>query len=116
MMNRLFLAMLTGFVLTMPAYGAADDMNAQTRAKAQQAVDAGLKFLKSKQAANGSIANSVGLRYAAENQKLHWMLHLLPPLAARVSAIAASYFSRARLSSSNTRFTYAYRAEFGLPA
>ena len=61
MMNRLFLAMLTGFVLTAPAYGAADDMNAQTRAKAQQAVDAGLTFLKSRQAPNGSIADSVGL-------------------------------------------------------
>jgi len=61
MMNRLFLAMLTGFLLAAPAYGAADDMNSQTRAKAQQAVDAGLKFLKSKQAANGSIGNSVGL-------------------------------------------------------
>ena len=61
MMNRLFLAMLTGLVLAAPAYGAADDMNSQTRAKAQQAVDAGLKFLKSKQAANGSIGNSVGL-------------------------------------------------------
>ena len=61
MTKRLFLALLTGLALAAPAYGAADDMNAQTRAKAQQAVDAGLKFLKSKQAANGSIANSVGL-------------------------------------------------------
>ena len=61
MMKRLFLAVLTGLAVAVPAYGAADDMNAQTRAKAQQAIDAGLKFLKSKQAANGSIGNSVGL-------------------------------------------------------
>ena len=61
MMNRLFFALLTVLVLAAPADGAADDMNAQTRAKAQQAVDAGLKFLKSKQAANGSVGNSVGL-------------------------------------------------------
>ena len=31
------------------------------RAKAQQAVDAGIKFLRSKQAANGSVLNSTGL-------------------------------------------------------
>src|SRR4029079_5603795 len=61
MMNRFFLALFTGFVLAAPADRAADDMNAQTRAKAQQAVDAGLKFLKSKQAPNGSIGDSVGL-------------------------------------------------------
>jgi len=61
MMNRLFFALLTGFVLTAPAYGAADDMNPQTRAKAQQAVDTGLKYLRSKQLPNGSVGNSVGL-------------------------------------------------------
>ncbi len=61
MMKRFCFALLTGFVLAAPAFGAADDMNAQTRAKAQQAVDAGLKFLKSKQAPNGSIGYSVGL-------------------------------------------------------
>ena len=61
MMNRLFFALLTGLVLTAPAYGAADDMNPQTRAKAQQAVDTGLKYLKSKQLPNGSVGNSVGL-------------------------------------------------------
>jgi len=60
-MNRLILALLTGLVLAAPVYGAADDMNSQTRAKAQQAVDAGLTFLKSRQAANGSVGNSVGL-------------------------------------------------------
>jgi squalene-hopene/tetraprenyl-beta-curcumene cyclase len=61
MMKRLFLVLLTGLLLAAPAARAADDMNPQTRAKAQQAVDAGVKFLKSKQAANGSVANSVGL-------------------------------------------------------
>ena len=61
MTKKFLLALLTGLALTAPAYGAADDMNPQTRAKAQQAVDAGLKFLKSKQAANGSVGNSVGL-------------------------------------------------------
>ena len=61
MTKRLFLALMSGLVLATPAAGAADDMNPQTRAKAQQAVDAGLKFLKSKQGANGSVWNSVGL-------------------------------------------------------
>jgi squalene-hopene/tetraprenyl-beta-curcumene cyclase len=61
MIKRLFLAVMTGLVLATPAAGAADDMNPQTRAKAQQAIDAGLKFLKSKQGANGSVWNSVGL-------------------------------------------------------
>ncbi len=36
-------------------------MNAQTRAKAQQALDSGLKFLRSKQAPTGAVGNSVGL-------------------------------------------------------
>jgi squalene-hopene/tetraprenyl-beta-curcumene cyclase len=43
------------------ASAAADDMNPQLRAKAQQAVDGGVKFLVSKQAANGSVLNSAGL-------------------------------------------------------
>jgi squalene-hopene/tetraprenyl-beta-curcumene cyclase len=43
------------------ANAATDDMNPQLRAKAQQAVDAGIKFLRSKQAANGSVLNSTGL-------------------------------------------------------
>ena len=37
MTKRLFLALLTGLVLAAPAVRAADDMNPQTRAKAQQA-------------------------------------------------------------------------------
>jgi squalene-hopene/tetraprenyl-beta-curcumene cyclase len=36
-------------------------MNPQLRAKAQQAVDSGIAFLRSKQAANGSVLNSTGL-------------------------------------------------------
>ena len=61
MTKRLFLALLTGLILVTPAARAADDMNAQTRAKAQQAVDAGIKYLKSQQGPNGSVFNSVGL-------------------------------------------------------
>jgi squalene-hopene/tetraprenyl-beta-curcumene cyclase len=41
--------------------GAADTMDPKLRAKSQEAVDAGLRFLRSRQAANGSVANSVGL-------------------------------------------------------
>ena len=40
---------------------AADDMSPQLRTKAQQAVDSGLTFLKTRQSANGSVLNSVGL-------------------------------------------------------
>ena len=43
------------------ASAATDDMNPQLRAKAQQAVDNGVKYLVSKQSANGSLLNSVGL-------------------------------------------------------
>ena len=40
---------------------AAENMDSQLRAKAQQAVEAGLKFLKTKQSQNGSVNGSVGL-------------------------------------------------------
>ncbi|MDE2612636.1 MAG: terpene cyclase/mutase family protein [Burkholderiales bacterium] len=43
------------------AHAAPADMNAQTRARAQQAIDAGLAFLRSKQAADGSVLASSGL-------------------------------------------------------
>jgi squalene-hopene/tetraprenyl-beta-curcumene cyclase len=43
------------------ASAAPNDMNPQLRAKAQQSIDSGVKFLVSKQAANGSLLNSVGL-------------------------------------------------------
>jgi squalene-hopene/tetraprenyl-beta-curcumene cyclase len=52
-------------IATLLAAGAAsaasDDMNPQLRAKAQQAIDAGVKFLLTRQAANGSVLNSTGL-------------------------------------------------------
>jgi squalene-hopene/tetraprenyl-beta-curcumene cyclase len=57
----------TGAILfaTLLAAGAAsaatDDINAQLRGRAQQAIDAGIKFLRSKQSANGSVLNSTGL-------------------------------------------------------
>ncbi len=43
------------------ANAAPGDMSPQVRAKAQQAIDAGVKFLLTKQAANGSVLNSAGL-------------------------------------------------------
>jgi squalene-hopene/tetraprenyl-beta-curcumene cyclase len=52
--------LLSALVTSQAAY-AASEMDPQLRAKAQQAIDAGIKFLKSKQAPNGSVANSVGL-------------------------------------------------------
>jgi squalene-hopene/tetraprenyl-beta-curcumene cyclase len=43
------------------ANAAQDDMNPQLRAKAQQAINSGVKYLLSQQAPNGSLLNSVGL-------------------------------------------------------
>ena len=43
------------------SHAAAADMNAQVRAKAQQAIDAGIKYLRSRQAADGSVLASSGL-------------------------------------------------------
>ncbi len=43
------------------ANAAPGDMSPQLRAKAQQSVDSGVRFLVSKQAANGSVLNSTGL-------------------------------------------------------
>lgn len=43
------------------ATAAADDMSPPLRAKAQLAIDAGIKLLRSKQAANGSVLGSTGL-------------------------------------------------------
>jgi squalene-hopene/tetraprenyl-beta-curcumene cyclase len=60
-MKRLVLALLAGLALAAGAAQPADDMNPQTRAKTQKSLDAGIKFLKSKQAPNGAVANSVGL-------------------------------------------------------
>jgi squalene-hopene/tetraprenyl-beta-curcumene cyclase len=55
------LATLAGLLMLGQSAFAADNMDAQLRTQAQKAVDAGLKFLRSKQAANGSVAGSVGL-------------------------------------------------------
>jgi squalene-hopene/tetraprenyl-beta-curcumene cyclase len=43
------------------AQAAPDDMTPQLRAKAQQAIDAGVKFLRSKQGPDGSVLGSTGL-------------------------------------------------------
>jgi squalene-hopene/tetraprenyl-beta-curcumene cyclase len=61
-MFKPFKAILIATLLAASTAGAAtDDMSPLLRAKAQQAVDAGIKFLRSKQAANGSVLNSTGL-------------------------------------------------------
>ncbi len=53
---------LIAMVLVAGAASAAPgDMSPQMRAKAQQAVDSGIKYLLTKQAANGSVLNSAGL-------------------------------------------------------
>jgi squalene-hopene/tetraprenyl-beta-curcumene cyclase len=66
--------------VTMLAFGqavrAADTMDPKLRARAQQAVDAGLGYLKGKQAENGSVMGSVGLtalsmRAVLENPARH---------------------------------------------
>ena len=55
-------AILIATLLATGAVSAAtDDMSPQLRAKSQQAIDAGIKFLRSKQSANGSVLNSTGL-------------------------------------------------------
>ena len=56
--KSLLIALLLG---AGAAHAAPNDMNPQLRAQAQRAVDSGVKFLVSKQAANGSLLNSVGL-------------------------------------------------------
>jgi squalene-hopene/tetraprenyl-beta-curcumene cyclase len=61
MMKRLFLALLTGLVLVAPAARAADGMDPALREKARRAVDAGLHYLRGQQAADGSVARSVGI-------------------------------------------------------
>jgi squalene-hopene/tetraprenyl-beta-curcumene cyclase len=59
--TKLLLAALFVGVSAGSTWAAPNDMNPQLRAKAQQAVNAGVKFLLSKQDANGSLLNSVGL-------------------------------------------------------
>lgn len=61
MLKRLCLAALAGLLMTAPATRAADAMNPELREKARRAVDAGLHYLRGQQAADGSVAGSVGL-------------------------------------------------------
>ena len=58
MKSVVLIAMLLG---ASAASAAPDDMNPQLRAKAQQAIDSGVKYLVSKQSPNGSVLDSVGL-------------------------------------------------------
>ncbi len=55
------LAALLAVVASVPAARAADTMDPALRAKAQQAVDSGIRYLKSRQTENGSVMGSVGL-------------------------------------------------------
>ncbi len=48
-------------MLSAPAARAADTMDPQLREKARRAVDAGLNYLRSQQAEDGSVAKSVGI-------------------------------------------------------
>ena len=60
-MKRHFLALLTCVVLATPAAHAADGMDPALRESARRAVDAGLNYLRAQQAADGSVARSVGI-------------------------------------------------------
>ena len=61
-MNQHAMAVLFAtLIATGSATAAPGDMSPPLRAKAQQAIDSGIKFLVSKQAANGSVLNSAGL-------------------------------------------------------
>jgi squalene-hopene/tetraprenyl-beta-curcumene cyclase len=59
--KHLAIAVFTGLCAIAPFAEAADTMDPQLRAKAQQAADAGLKFLRTRQADNGGVMGSVGL-------------------------------------------------------
>ena len=61
MIKTLLMALLAGFVLTTPAARSADGMDPALREKARRAVDAGLHYLRAQQAADGSVARSVGI-------------------------------------------------------
>lgn len=60
-LNNLALVAFAGLLACSRIAGAADNMDPQLRAKAQQAADAGIKLLRSKQAENGGVLGSVGL-------------------------------------------------------
>ncbi len=59
--RRLAVTTLVALLACGQAVGAADTMDPKLCARAQQAVDAGIKYLKGKQAENGSVMGSVGL-------------------------------------------------------
>lgn len=61
MLQRFILVTLAGLMLAAPAARAADTMDPQLREKARRAVDAGLNYLRSQQAEDGSVAKSVGI-------------------------------------------------------
>jgi len=61
MMKRHFLAVLACAAIAMPTAHAADSMDPALREKARRAVDAGLHYLREQQAADGSVARSVGI-------------------------------------------------------
>jgi squalene-hopene/tetraprenyl-beta-curcumene cyclase len=81
-------ALFTGQVAT-----AADTMDPHLRAEAQHSIDEGLKFLKSKQAADGSVAHSVGLTALALRAMLEnprGVAEADQPLIARTAQFIAS--------------------------
>ena len=53
--------LIAALLFSGTTHAAPNDMSPQMRAKAQQAIDGGIKFLLTKQAANGSVLNSTGL-------------------------------------------------------
>jgi len=59
--NLLAAAAVFGFFAFGPSVSGADTMDPQVRAKAQASLDAGIKFLRGRQAENGSVMGSVGL-------------------------------------------------------
>ncbi|MCU0922446.1 MAG: hypothetical protein MUF16_19330, partial [Burkholderiaceae bacterium] len=61
MNRRNLLAVLTCLVVVAPLTHAADAMDPALREKARRSVDAGLNYLRSQQAADGSVARSVGI-------------------------------------------------------
>ena len=60
-MIKTLVALLTSAVLASSAACAADAMDPALREKARRAVDAGLHYLRGQQAADGSVARSVGI-------------------------------------------------------
>ncbi len=61
MLKRHFLALVSSTMLAVPAAHAAEAMDPALREKARRAVDAGLNYLRTQQAADGSVARSAGI-------------------------------------------------------